>query len=325
MRPPVVGGLRREGEVGNLISCPKIGKSWGAYGLAISVVMGWDWLDKFPVHQGRVLLIDNELHTETLAQRIPKVAAAMGEARGDFFGTDQLFAGLDVWSLRGNLRTLEELGRDFEEIEPGHYKLIVFDAKYRFALAGVSENDNSAETLVANMLDQYAAKLNSALLLIHHSSKGGQSDRRVTDVGSGAGAQSRAADCHMVLREHEQEGLMVLDAAVRSFPPLDPVALRWEYPLWVPDETADVTALKGRKTKGEERQEKTDREGKLAIAAALADGPLTASKLRKTTGYSQSRVDRLTSMMLQDDQIKSTKTTAYGNQCDEYSLTEDTE
>ncbi len=215
LKRPVIECFLREGEVGNIVSIPKVGKSWGAYQLGISVAMGWDWLGKFPVKQGRVLLVDNELHPESLAYRIPKVAAAMGEARGDFFGTDQLLEGLHVMPLRGNLRTLKELGVEFERIERDYYSLVIFDAKYRFALAGVSENDNSAETQVSNLLDMYADQLNAALLLIHHSSKGGQSDKRVTDVGSGAGAQSRAADCHMVLREHEEEGLMVLDAAVR--------------------------------------------------------------------------------------------------------------
>ena len=317
---PVADGLFREGETGNFISVPKIGKSWGVYGLGISVTQGWDWLGRFPTAQGPVLLVDNELSPAVLASRIPKVAAAMFAERDEFIDDsyEQLF---DIWSLRGNLRTLEELGTEFEKIEPNYYKLIIFDAKYRFILAGVSENDNSAQTQVYNLLDRYAAQLNSAILLVHHSSKGSQSEKRTTDVGSGAGAQSRAADCHMVLREHEEEGHVVLEAAVRSFPPVEPLTLKWDFPLWQPTDL-DPADLKGKKTKSEERQAKNDSEGRLEIAGALLDSPLTASKLRKVTGYGSARVDRLLAMMVKGNEIQARKVTVGGNECDEYSLAE---
>src|SRR5690606_13500171 len=109
-----------------------------------------------------------------------------------------------------------------------------------------------------------------AIVLVHHSSKGSQSEKRVTDVGAGAGAQSRAADCHIVLREHEDDGVFVMDAAVRSFPPVEAVALEWSLPLWRTT-GADTSALKGRKTAQEQRQDERDREGNDAIFKALRD------------------------------------------------------
>ena len=264
-------------------------------------------------------MTDNELHHSTLAHRIPKVGAAMAEARGKFLSADEYGADFDIWPLRGNLRTIAELGAEFEKIEPGYYKLVIFDAKYRFALEGVSEVDNAAETLLYNTLDRHAARLDAALLLVHHSSKGNQSDKRVTDVGSGAGAQSRAADCHMILREHTEERHMVLEAAVRSFPPVQPMTLRFDWPVWTPVEL-DPSDLKGGKTRQTEEQEKKDRKGKLEIMAALADGPLTASKLREATCSGDGRVKRLIAMLLKDGQIVASETTAYGNTCHEYTL-----
>src|SRR5690606_24030865 len=77
LNPPVIHGLLREGETGNYIANPKAGKSWGMYGLAINVATGTDWLGLFPVSQGRVLIVDNELHPQTLAHRIPAVGNAM--------------------------------------------------------------------------------------------------------------------------------------------------------------------------------------------------------------------------------------------------------
>src|SRR5581483_8746120 len=74
--------------------------------------------------------------------------------------------------------------------------------------------------------------------------KGNQSAKAITDVGSGAGAQSRATDTHLILRPYEEQNAVVLEAAVRSFPPVSPVCLRWSFPVWTADTTLDPAALR---------------------------------------------------------------------------------
>ena len=69
-----------------------------------------------------------------------------------------------------------------------------------YVLARLDENDNAAVAGLYNALDGIADSMGAGFCLIHHSSKGNQSDKAVTDVGSGAGAQSRAADTHLILR-----------------------------------------------------------------------------------------------------------------------------
>jgi len=86
-------------------------------------------------------------------------------------------------------------------------------------------------------------------VLIHHTSKGFQANKSVTDVGAGAGSQSRATDTHLVLRPHEEPGCVVLDAAVRSWPPVDPCVLRWEFPIWGVDHAADPLRLRSERPK----------------------------------------------------------------------------
>jgi hypothetical protein len=249
LHPPVVDGLFRAGETVNIIAHSKVGKSWLAYNLALSVITGRKWLDTFPTAKGRVLLVDNELHRETLANRIPTVAEAMGIDLGDCLDD------LVVWPLRGRLRPLEEVAARFNAVTHGEYRIIILDAKYRFIGEGASENDNAAETRFYNLIDSIAERTGAAVVLVHHASKGSQGDRRTTDIGSGAGAQSRAADCHLVLREHEQQGVAILDGAVRSFPPMDPLPVRWDYPLWSPAPDADAELVKGRRiTKDPEKR-----------------------------------------------------------------------
>ena len=281
LHEPVIEGLLRQGETCNLISNPKRGKSWTAYGMALSVLDARPWLGHFPTVRGPVLIVDNELHAATLAHRIPVVAVQM-QVHPDTYTTD-----LHIVSLRGNLHSLADV-EDWavKTVQPGQYKLIILDAMYRFCIDGVSENDNSAMAAFYNRLDRIAAHTQAAIVVIHHASKGSQGEKRVTDVGSGAGAQSRAADCHLVLREHEEDGAVVLDAAVRSFPPVEPLGLRWQFPLWIPDSGVDPAMLKGKQTAGEQRQAERDQQGTNKIIDSLLkwtaeDGQATAQNCER--------------------------------------------
>ena len=314
LKPPLVEGLFRQEETVNIIAPSKFGKSWGMYGLALSVITHTAWLGRFTTAWGRVLLIDNELHKSTLAYRIPQVGDAMFLKRADYIHD------LHIWPLRGNLRSWQELATDLEKIDRGFYKLIILDAKYRFALPGTSENENSTDTLVYNLLDQLAESTGAAIALVHHSSKGDQSDKRVTDVGSGAGAQSRAADCHIVLREHEEQGVAVLEAAVRSYPPVSPLGLRWEFPLWLPDLSVDPGELLGRMTRQEQKQKQMDKEGIDLITQQLLEGESTARALRESTEMSRGRIDRLLGILASGDHVTRTTENVGGNNCHVYRL-----
>jgi hypothetical protein len=313
---PVVSGILRRGEVGNVIAPPKFGKSWLAYGLGFSVIGGADWLGEFRCEGKRVLLIDNELHKKVLANRIPAVAAAMG------LGEDCIER-LHVLSLRGELTDIFGIARRLETVEPRHYDLIILDALYRSLPAGVSENDNAAMASVFNLIDQIAGKLDCSWLNVHHASKGNQSDKAVTDVGAGAGAQSRAADAHVVLREHEEPGHVVLDAAVRSFAPVEPLALKWSFPLWLPADE-DPSRLKRRPTGNELRQESRDLEGIGKLSEVLAQGPATERELRRRTGIGVSRIRHLLDKLHADGAITSTIVTVKGNECHEYQIVSQT-
>jgi RecA-family ATPase len=105
------------------------------------------------------------------------------------------------------------------------------------------------------LIDQYADQLGCSFVLVHHASKGNQSGKSVTDVGAGAGSQSRATDTHLVLRQHQEPGCVVVDAAVRSWPPLDPCCLRWEFPVWQPDDYLDPADLKFERLSGRGRSQ----------------------------------------------------------------------
>jgi hypothetical protein len=236
LNPPVIHGFLREGETMNIIASPKVGKSWFAMRLAISVASGIDWLG-FPVEQGFVLHLDNELFENTLADRYLKIAEAMN-IKPELFKKN-----IDTFTMRGRLQNIVALGDMFKSLPPNRYKLAILDAFYRTLPQGIDENDNSAIANIYNAIDYYAGHLNCAFVLIHHSSKGSQALKSVTDVGSGAGAQSRAADTHLIIRPHEFEDTFVMESAIRSWPPVKPMPLLWQWPLFTPTENVDASKL----------------------------------------------------------------------------------
>lgn len=244
LNTPIIHGLLREGETMNIIASPKVGKSWLVDLLAISLASGLDWLG-YPVDSGCVLLIDNELHINTTTYRMMQVANAL-EMDPPLFSDH-----IQVQSLRGKLKDLHRLARTFEKIKPHQYKVIVIDAFYRTLPLGVDENDNGAIANLYNLLDLHASRLKCAFVLIHHASKGNQSGKSVTDVGAGAGSQSRAVDTHLVIRPHQDKDTFVVDAAVRSWAPIEPFVIRKQHPLFVIDPKADPEDLLGAEKKRE--------------------------------------------------------------------------
>ncbi len=243
LREPVIHGLLRTGETMNLISAPKIGKSWLVIDLALSVVTGREWLGQFQCERGDVLILDNELHPETIANRIPRVAAARQ------IGVDQYADRLFVRSLRGQLKDIFTLGEYFHRIEAGRFRLIICDAFYRFLPRDTDENDNGTMANLYNVLDNYAGHTGASFVLIHHSTKGNQSLKAITDVGAGAGSQGRAADAHIIIRRHEEDDAVVIDGETRAWPKFPAACLRWTFPTWTPAPELDPADLRSDKPK----------------------------------------------------------------------------
>lgn len=237
LNAPLIHGLLRRGETLNLIASPKVGKSFLSLALALSVATGSRWLGRFDTEPDRVLIVDNELHPSTSAYRIKIIAEALG------VDPATALARVHFIHTRGSLTDIQGLRSTFHAVGPNRFGLVILDAFYRFLPAGTSENDNAQMALVYNRIDKYAAMLGSAFALVHHTTKGSQAERAVTDVGAGAGAQSRAADTHVVLRPHSEEGVITLSAVTRSWPPVTDLCFRKQFPLWLPAEDVDPSHL----------------------------------------------------------------------------------
>ena len=80
------------------------------------------------------------------------------------------------------------------------------------------------------------------MVIVHHTSKGNQGGKGITDVGSGAGSQSRACDTHLVLRpvDPDLDGWLRMDAVTRSFPPASLSILRRDGLVWTLSTEAEL-------------------------------------------------------------------------------------
>ena len=295
LRPVVIDGLLRQGETMNVIGASKAGKSWLIHGLAVSVANGLWWLGR-EVTAGQVLIIDNELHPETLIERLRIITKETGNGA--------TMDRIDVMSLRGESDKADVVGlvQRLAAIKAGRYRLICVDALYRAIPAGTSESDNAQMMMVYNHLDRMARMTGAAIVLNHHATKGDQSGKAVTDVGSGAGAISRATDTHLVIRPHEDDELCVLDAVTRSFAPQDSRSIRFLWPLW--ELTGDEPKLRQPKSGQQRQQESRDDEARQSILNAIPEKGATEYRLRQLTGFGADRLRRLIAQLNQSGQLR---------------------
>lgn len=263
MRHVLIDGFLRIGETMNIIAAPKTGKSWLVTQLAICVASGTEWFGHVCT-AGKVLLIDNELHEETSANRIPLVVEAMRKVNPNLPNVDDM---IDVWNLRGKWKSIADLAAWLPKFKEAGYRMIVIDAFYRALPKDTDENDNGSIASIYNLIDTFAKKVGCSFVLIHHTSKGNQSQKSITDVGAGAGSQSRAADTHLILREHKDDGFLVLEAVVRSFPRHEPIVLQKAFPLMLPDYERNPEDLAGKSEVGIKKDDPTPSE----IAKRLAE------------------------------------------------------
>lgn len=253
LRPFVIQGFIREGEMINIIAPPKSGKSIFAAYIAFHIAAGKPLFKReWQTCGGEIAIIDTELHKETISHRMRYVLKELNF-------NPELKNKVHVLPLRGKNKSYLDLDKDLMLLKGRNIKLIIIDCLYKLLPKGIDENSNADMNEVYNHLDHLMEMLpGCALVLIHHTSKGAQFAKSTTDVGSGAGVQSRASDSHMVMHEHEHEGHFVIRAVVRSFKQPDPFVVKYEYPVYKICENLNPEDLKGIKKPGQSHEEKLD-------------------------------------------------------------------
>lgn len=297
MRPYIIEGILRRGEVFNLIAASKVGKSWLAIYTLIAIANGLPWFG-FQTKAAKVLLIDNELHSETLSHRFRFVRAAMASSLA-YQNEKVTLENIAVKTLRGRCCDIKNLAVQSLDLADDGFGVICIDALYRMLPEGASENSNEDMTQVYSAIDQIAYLTGASVVVVHHSSKGDQSGKKSIETGSGAGAIGRAADSHLTVRDHAEKGLSVLDFNIRSSPPMQARTAKFSWPLWELSEKDPVLARP--KSANDIKAEERDRESRAQLLTTFQSKPgkkiWTASELRGATGFGDSRVIRGLSLL----------------------------
>lgn len=283
-REPILDGLIRVGSVMNIIAAPKVGKSFIASNLAFRLASSDEFLGFPIIRRGKTLVVDNELHQETLAQRYRNTREAIGVPAD----RRNMIEFLPLRGIQCDIRGLRQL---LARKQPGEYSAIILDAFYKFIPFGVSENDNAQMSGIYTQLEAMANELNTAIIVIHHSSKGSQGDKALSDIGAGAGVISRSVDAHVVIRPHEQEGYCVMEALVRSFRQPSPRTIKFDYPIWnlIDNMEAKVSVPKpSGASKRDENNSEIDRVVKDYLTAQSE--PKTEADICQATGVSKAKV-----------------------------------
>lgn len=292
-RKPLIEGVLRTAEIANICAGTKAHKSWLALDTALAIATGRPWLDYFPVTRGRVLTLDYELHRETTAHRLRTIAQHRGIARSEY--SDRMYFHnlrdgntIDVKGLRQYLRGCREVP----------LTVVIVDALYRALPDDYLETDPGKMREVYSILDDCAAETGAAVVVIHHTSKGSQAEKSVTDRGSGSGVLSRVVDAHLTLTPLADGKSAVLEAALRTWPELAPVGLRWDGVCWHADSSLDVRKVKVGKTRGDVAQLARDADAQEKVLTALVGKSLTIRGLTAATGMSTERVGRAVNALI---------------------------
>jgi hypothetical protein len=119
-----------------------------------------------------------------------------------------------------------------------------------------SENSTGDMAFIYSQLDKLIYELGSALVVVHHFSKGSQANKSAIDRTSGSGVTGRDFDTLVMISELEEVDAYRMEFILREFKCPDPINLRWEYPLHIPDEALQHVQLKGSSKKNKSVSER---------------------------------------------------------------------
>lgn len=195
----IVEGLIPEGLI-ILAGRPKIGKSWMALGISISVANGTKALGSFNTKKSKVLYIALEDNKQRLKNRIVNI---IGGEQEKIAPVELLFLDENFNFPKINEGGLEEISNIIDDDE--EIRMVVIDTLGR-SIADKKRKDNNlylADYEISSKIQELAMKRNISIMLLHHTKKG--NEENVFDEISGTTGLTGAMDTMMVIKEKSNE------------------------------------------------------------------------------------------------------------------------
>jgi hypothetical protein len=230
----IVVGMIRRGEKASIGGSSKSKKTFTGLDLVLSVASGKPWMG-IPTTKVPVVIVDMELRKKTLQLRIKEILRVRGITleRGQ----------LHIISLRGKVTTAEKTLAYVKARCPKDVGLFFLDPFYKLA-AGKDENKAGDITGIMNVIDDLGREFDALILFSAHYSKGNQSGKESIDRISGSGVFGRDADTIVSMTAHKQPDCFTIDPIFRSFAPMEPWVVRWNYPIMERADNLDPADLK---------------------------------------------------------------------------------
>lgn len=225
MAPPeVIPKMLYKGGKAILAAAAKLGKTVFVGNLLHAATTGGKFMGRtFP--KLRVLQVDLELTDFGMAKRLAHLSDAIGEEISPDWCRLLLRQHPDFRSwprVRHVIAKADETN--------GPFDLIVIDCLYRLQ-GGVDENDNGAMAAVGVEIDRITNATGAAVLVIHHTGKGGGAGRDVQDRLRGGSVLAGEFDLVASISAHEEPDHLIFEAICRDFAAPEPATLRFAYPL----------------------------------------------------------------------------------------------
>ena len=237
IEPPaeLVAGILHKGSKLALGGSSKSFKTWSLLDLAISVATGADWLGRRTA-QGKVLFLNFEIQPHAWQRRIASVASAKGV---------EIKPGMiQLWNLRGYAADFRQIvPRIIERARRENFALDVLDPIYKL-YGGTDENAAGDVAALLNSLERLAVETGAATAFGAHFAKGNASAKEAIDRISGSGVFARDPDSLLIFTKHETDDAFTVEPILRNFAPVEPFAVRWNYPLMELADDLDPAKLK---------------------------------------------------------------------------------
>jgi len=235
--PPaeLVEGILHKGSKLAFGGSSKSCKTWCLLDLALSVATGADWLGHHTA-QGRVLFVNFEIQPHAWQRRIEAVSSAKGVELTP--GTVQL------WNLRGHAADFNIIvPRIIDRCRQEQFALIVLDPIYKL-YGNTDENSAGNVALLLNSLERLATETGAAIAFGAHFAKGNAAGKEAIDRISGSGVFARDPDSLLIFTKHENDDAFTVEPILRNFAPVEPFAVRWQFPLMQTADDLDPSKLK---------------------------------------------------------------------------------
>lgn len=243
----IIHGLNN-GELGQVVATPNIGKTTMALNLSMSLATGQAYM---PLYEGgrpmRVMYLDFENRNAFLQKDIRVMIGNFDEEDRELI-EENLFIAVDqeIYGIEMNLSNPDHLEILTKEAAKFRADIIIIDTMAA-AFSLTNENDNSeAERAVIKPLKHIAKETGAAILVVHHKGKKAETGD-TNEVYAGRGASAFAAAFRLVLTlkpmtdqsGRQIEGHVVLKAAKVKGRPFEDTVFALDFPRrWF--EAADI-------------------------------------------------------------------------------------